>query len=87
MKPKEDIGGPAHAVDLAKMKVSKPVKVKAFSTCDQADENSYRLVGNVTRAEATVLENILRLYRREAGSLQADELQLVASLLTLQGKG
>lgn len=74
-------------VDLSKMSVSpKPVKVKAFTECEPTDDKQYRLSGTVTRSEAVLLEDVLRLSRREAGSLQPEELQLVASLLTLKGK-
>ena len=74
-------------IDISKMSVSlRAVKVKAFDECEPMDDKNYHLVGVVTRAEALVLESVLRLHRREAGSLQPEELQLVASLLTLKGK-
>lgn len=76
----------AEDIKLLDFKVSKPVKVKAFDACDQLSDNTYKLEGTVSRSEAIVLESVLRLYRREVGSLQQDELQLVVSLLTLQGK-
>lgn len=74
-------------IDLTKIGIApkqpKAVKVRAFDECTPIDEKKYRLVGTVTRAEAMVLEGVLALSRREAGSLQMEELQLVASLLTL----
>jgi hypothetical protein len=75
-------------LDISKIGVSqKPVKVKAFDECEPTSDNKmFSISGTVTRGEAVLLEDVLRLFRREAGSLQPEELQLVASLLTLQGK-
>lgn len=74
-------------LDISKIGVSqKPVKVKAFDECTPMDDKQFKLSGTVTRSEAVLLEDVLRLSRREAGSLQPEELQLVASLLTLKGK-
>jgi len=74
-------------VDLDEIKVAqKPVKVKAFMECNQVNDNQFQLIGLVTRPEALVLESLLRLHRKEAGTLQPEELQLVASLLTLKGR-
>ncbi len=78
-------------VDLSKMAVSaKAVSVKAFSECNPTNQRTgkamYHLNGTVTRAEAIFLENALRLFRREAGSLEPEELNLVASLLALKGR-
>lgn len=74
-------------VNLDEMKVAqKPVKVKAFDTCEQVTDKGFKLVGTVSRPEALVLENVLKLHRKEAGTLMPEELQLVASLLALKGK-
>jgi len=74
-------------LDISKIGVSqKPVKVKAFDQCEPVGDKMFALSGKVTRGEAVLLEDVLKLCRREAGSLQPEELQLVASLLTLQGK-
>lgn len=73
-------------VDLNNISVSRPIKVKAFDECEQTDDKTYRLVGNVSRTEALVLEKVLKLHRREAGTLSQHELSLVASLLTLKGQ-
>ena len=66
----------------------KAVKVKAFDECVNLADNPklLKLTGTVTRSEALVLESVLLLHRREAGSLDPHELQMVASLLTLKGR-
>jgi hypothetical protein len=74
-------------VDLSSMGVSKEVRVKAFDECTPSGEkNRYKLVGTVTASEAKLLDNVLKLHRKETGSLSAEELPLVAHLLGLKGK-
>ena len=73
-------------LNLTDIKVSKPIKVKAWKSCTQIDDNQYELCGVVSMVEAKMMENILRLARKPAGTLDPDELSLVAALLALQGK-